>query len=520
LATSDLAQADHEQHLSYGRVRSLAAKGILWLGAGRISGRAVDQIFSLVLARLLSPADWGLFALASVFTSLFRIFADLSLGRAIVQRGTSDEEYLSTAFWSSLAAGGILFLGSVAAGEVIGALSGQAIVGPMVAVLATRFVFAAGTTVQLAVLTRRLAFRVVAGRGLAGAALGGVVGVGMALAGAGVWSLVGQAVATELASAVLFWTTIPWRPKRLFSRDKFKDLWDFSGKLMGARLLMYLIRNMDNLLIGKFLGATLLGFYALAYKILMFPLSDVSVIVNNVAFAALSRLNENPGHMREGYRQATSAVALLLMPVMVGLVTVAPWFIEVVFSAKWLPATTVLQILAAAGVFQAITSVGGPVLQAAGRTDLQLRWSVLATLQYLTAFVIGLRWGIEGVAAGFLVVSVLQVPIQITYVRQVAPAGAREFVRALRPAVLGVLVMLAGLLPLGHWLREAPYHAAVDLAVMVVAGAVLYSGTVWFIARQELRSVIGAVMSRREGRRPRAQVIDESGEIAVEPGAK
>lgn len=501
-------------------MRSLAAKGMLWLGAGRVSGRAVDQVFSLILARLLSPADWGLFALASVFTSLFRIFADLSLGRAIVQRGTSDEAYLSTAFWSSLAAGGVLFLGSVAAGEMIGAVSGQAIIGPMVAVLATRFIFAAGTTVQQAVLVRQLAFRIVAGRGLVGALLGGVVGVAMALSGAGVWSLVGQAVGTELAIAVLFWMTIPWRPTRVFSREKFKDLWGFSGKLMGARLLMYLIRNMDNLLIGRFLGAAPLGFYALAYKVLMFPLSDVSVIVNNVAFAALSRLQENARHVREGYLQATGAVALLLMPVMVGLAVVAPWFIEVVFSAKWLPATMVLQILTTAGAVQAITSVGNPVLQAAGRTDLQLRWAMLAAVQYLTAFVIGLRWGVEGVAGGFLVVSVLQLPIQIAYVRQVAPTGARDFARALRPAVLGVLVMLAGLVPLRRVFSEAPYHVAVELAAMIVAGAALYGATIWLFARQELRLVLGAVASRRQGRRSRGRAVVEPDAIVVEPGAE
>lgn len=519
MATSDsLAPTDREQPLSYGRVRSLAAKGMLWLGAGRISGRAVDQIFSLALARLLSPADWGLFALAAVFTSLFRIFSDMSLGRAIVQRGTADDEYLSTAFWGSLAAGVFLFLLSVAAGGVIGVVSGQAIVGPMVAVLATRFVFAAGTAVQQAVLVRTLAFRIVASRGLVGAVLGGCVGIVMALTGAGVWSLVGQAVGTELAIAILFWTTIPWRPKRVFSREKFKHLWSFSGKLMAARMLVYLIRNVDNLLIGRFLGAASLGFYALAYKVLMFPLSDVSSIVNSVAFAALSRLQENARHVREGYLQATSAVALLLMPVMAGLAVVAPWFIEVVFSAKWLPATVVLQILTAAGAVQAITSVGNPVLQAAGRTDLQLRWSMIAAVQYLTAFVIGLRWGIEGVAGGYLVVSVLQLPIQVAYVQQVAPTGTRDFFKAVRPALVGVLVMLAGLLPLRRLLTGAPYHVAVELAVMVVVGGALYSATVWVVAQHQVRSVMRAVRARRQSRRSPAEAGTDTDQVVPEPG--
>jgi PST family polysaccharide transporter len=475
------------------------------MSAGRVSGNVIDQIFALVLARLLAPADFGLFALASVFTSLFRVFSELGFSRAIVQRETVDDEYLSTAFWSSLAAGVFLTALSLVAGEVIAAISGQKIIPILVAVLSTRFIFAAGSAVQMAVISRRMEFRSLAARELAGAFVGGAVGVGIALTGGGVWALVGQAVAMTAASTLFMWMAIPWRPRRVFSWEKFKDLWAFGGSVLGSRSMLYLSRNMDNLLVGRFLGLVPLGYYALAYKILNFPMTQVAVILNRVVFAALSQVSRNAAQLRGGFLQATSTVALVLVPTMAGLAAVAPWFLEVVFSAKWLPATAALRILTAAGAVQAVMSIWAPVMQAAGRPDLQLKWTMIAVAAYLPAFAVGLRWGIEGVAVGFLVVTLALIPLQFAYLRQVLTIGIGEFALVLRPAAVGTAVMLAGLLPLVRAMNAATLPVVVELGILVGAGVVVYCATVLLVARREIRSLIRTVTLRQSARGPRAR---------------
>jgi O-antigen/teichoic acid export membrane protein len=490
---------------SHGGIRAAAARGMLWLGAGRLSGQALDQLFALALARLLTPADFGLFALGSVFTSLFRIFAGMGFGRAIVQRAHVDNEYLSTAFWSNLAAGVVLFGVSIAAGEVIAIIAGTPAVVPVVIALSTRFIFAAGVVVQMAVLSRQMEFRSIAGRELLGAAAGGVVGVSIALAGGGVWSLVGQAVAMTGASTVLLWWAVPWRPAPVFSRAKFQDMWAFGWRVLASRSLQYLSRNMDNLLVGRFLGSAMLGYYALAYRILIFPLADVGVIVNRVAFAALSRLNEDRERLRDGYLEATRYVTLVIAPMMAGLALVAPWFLEAVFSPQWLPATTVLRILAVAGIAQGVVSIWPLVMQAAGRPELQLRWTLVAVCAYLPAFALGLRWGIEGVAAGYLVVTVLLTPLQMLYLRRIVPIRLAHVARALRPAMLGVGVMVAGMLPILRALAGTTWPVLIEFVILVGSGIVFYGATVWLTARREVLALLRARSTRTESRRSRRQ---------------
>lgn len=481
-----------------GGIRAAAVRGFLSVGAGRAAGVTLDQLFALALARLLAPADFGLFALAAVFTSLFRVFAEVGLTRAIVQRPEIDDEYLSTAFWTSLVAGIALFGLSLLAGELIVRISGQPIVPMVVAALSLRFVLTAGVSVHMAILSRRLEFWSLSWREVAGALVGGIAGVAIAVQGGGVWALVGQAVATVGVRAALLWVAVPWRPSRSFSWAKFRDLWSFGGRLLSARLLMYLIQNTDNLLVGRFLGPVLLGYYALAYKILLFPLIEVGNVVGRVAFPALSKVSTDQRRLTQGFLEATRYVSFLLVPTMAGLVIVAPWFLEVVFSAKWLPAAGVLRLLAAAGIVQGITSTIHPALQAAGRPDLQLRWTLAAVAVYLPGFAIGLRWGIEGVAAGFLVVTVLLMPLQFRYLATVMPVRPADVLHALRPALTAAAVLTLVLAPLQSKLaRAVTLPSAVELLILLAVGAAVYAVVALFGFRRELGRALHDVLGRR-----------------------
>lgn len=472
------------------RLRTTAVRGLLWLGGEQIGRRVIDHVFTIILARLLLPKDFGILALAAVFTALLRNFADLGLGASIVQRREVDEEYLSTAFWANLAAGGILTAIAAAVAGPLARMLREPAVGPVLVFLSFRFIITAGSATQYAMISRRMNYRALALRDVTASIVGGLIGVGMAYRGLGVWSLVGQLLATTVITTVLLYRATGWRPTFHFSWAKLFDLWSFGGKLQLSRLFNNLVRQMDNLLIGRYLGSTALGFYGLAYTMYMVPLNDLGLI-NAVMFSGFSRIQDDKDRLKRGFLLATRYVTMLALPMMVGLSLVAPLLVSVLFGEKWMPAAPVMRLLALAGFLQLMISLGPTALQAVGRADLRLQLSVLSVLLYLPAFGVGLRWGIVGVATGYLAATAILTPILYRLVARVMGVEIREMWEAIAPSIFGCLVMAGVVAPAAWVLRDVPgLPAAVALVFLMVLGVVVYSAVGWIIQREAILGLV------------------------------
>ncbi len=493
-----------------GGLRSLAVRGMMWVGGDQIGRRVIDQIFAIILARLLAPKDFGLLALAAVFTSFLRIFGNMGLGASIVQRREVDDEYLSTAFWANLTAGLILTGIAAAVGALVGRWVNEPVVGVVLVVLSLRFVITAGGGTQLAIISRRMDYRVLALRSVVATIVGGVIGITMAYRGLGVWSLVGQELGMVTSGTILLYRATGWRPRFVFSRTKFRDLWSFGGKLQLSSLFTYMVRNIDNLLVGRYLGATALGFYAFGYTVFLAPLNDLGLL-NRVMFSALSRIQDDETRMKRGFLRATEYATMIVLPMMVGLSLVAPLVVEVLFGAKWLPSVPIIRLLSLAGFFQLIMTFGPITLQAAGRPDLRLQLAVLSALLYLPAFVVGLQWGIVGVAAGYLVATLVMFPILYRFVSRLMGLTFREMRRAVSASVVACTAMAAVVAP-AMWALGgiAGVPKIVLLAALVTLGAVVYAGITWAIQRQ---AVLGLLRTIREAaprsRGPRSRPAEE-----------
>jgi len=228
--------------------------------------------------------------------------------------------------------------------------------------------------------------------------ISGVIGVYMAFTGFGVWSLVSQMMTFTLANTVLVWMISSWRPKFVFSLNAIKDIFHFSINITGFRIVNYFGRNVDYLLIGKFLGAQALGYYTLAYKLMLVPLQNFTWIVNRVVFPAYSKIQDDQVRVRKAYMKVIRAISLITAPVMLGLMALAPEFVVVVFGAKWQPAILLIRILCICGFVQSIHSTLGALVQSQGKANLLLRLGIQGTFFTVLAITIGLRWGIYGVA--------------------------------------------------------------------------------------------------------------------------
>ncbi|MGQ0549356.1 MAG: lipopolysaccharide biosynthesis protein [Armatimonadota bacterium] len=488
------------------RIRAAAMQGMFWLGGQRVAARGLDQVFTVILVRLLLPRDYGLIAIGWVVVGFLELFLEAGGGSAIIQRRDVDDEYLSTAFWTSLVVGAFLFAIALAAAPLAGAFLADPLAETVLVILSFRIVISATWVTHFALAARRMEYRALALCDAAAVVVGGLTGLGMALAGTGVWSLVGKALAGSATAPVAYYLATRWKPTLRFSWPKFKDLWSFSTPLTLSRLFSYFIRNLDNLLIGRFLGPIALGYYALAYTAFRIPLQDVAAPLHQVMLSAFSKVQHDTARLRRGFLIATQHVAIIALPVMVGLALVASPAVEVVFGAKWLPSAPVIRVLAFAGTFQLVTTLWFSGLLAAGRADLQLRWTFLSLLLYLPAFAIGLRWGIVGVAAGYLAATAILVPVQHRFVASVLGITAHDVWEAVRSSLVGCAVMIASVVLVDWALKAAGTAALVTLILEVAVGIVVYGAVILLTERQVvftfidmLRGNFGRAGGRAEG---------------------
>ncbi|HET8679350.1 MAG TPA: lipopolysaccharide biosynthesis protein [bacterium] len=483
------------------RLRSLAIKGMLWLSGQRIGGRILDQVFTIVMVRLLAPRDFGVLAMAVVFTGVLGLFTHSGISGAIVQRKDVDDQYLSTAFWANVGIGVILMLVAMIASRFVGLFMREPLAGTVMVVLSTRLLFDAAASTQAAWMSRHMNYRALSLRPLFATIVGGTLGVILAFRGFGVWSLVAQQVGSSAAGAAALYYAGGFRPRLTFSWQQFKDLWSFGGPLFLSRLFGYAVRNTDNLLVGRYLGSMALGFYALAYSVFLVPVVDIGFPMTQVMFSTLSRMQEDTDRLKRSFLLATRYITMIALPMMVGLSLVAPLLVAIVFGARWLPAGTVMSVLALAGFLQLMTALGPSALQAMGRTDLHMRWALLSVFLYLPAFAIGLRWGILGVATGYLIATMVLTPIQWGFVARVIGVTVRDLWTAVSPSVIGSVAMTALVLPARLVLIESAVPKVVTLTVLVLLGVAAYGGITWVTQRQALIKLFRMLYETR-GERP------------------
>jgi O-antigen/teichoic acid export membrane protein len=349
-------------------------------------------------------------------------------------------------------------------------------VEPLFAVTSILFLITAISSTQTALLTREMQFRSLQLREMAGAVVGGVVGVVLALAGAGAWALVAQVLADETLALVLVWRFSPWRPRTTYSRESLREMGSFAGKTSGARLLGYVNLNADNFLIGRFLGAAPLGVYSVAYNVMFAPLARLAAPIQQVLFPAFARMAADAPRVGAAWLRGNRIVAAVSVPAFVGLAVVAPDFVSAVLGDRWHRAIPVLQLLCIAGLSQSLQSLNHSVLQALDRAGALLAFMIFSTTITVSSFAIGLHWGVVGVAAGFAAARTTVLPVFTTIVCRAAQTRVLAFAASVRRVLEVSAVMGALAYALRLSLADAGVPAGLRLAAVVAAGAIVYVG--------------------------------------------
>jgi O-antigen/teichoic acid export membrane protein len=473
-------------------IRGLAINGLAWKGASQAFLQGSRVVVAVVLARLLAPHDYGLAAMVLVFASLVLVFSDLALGAALVQRQRLSELDLATVFWTSIGAGLLFTLLGTASSGPVARFYGEPAVRGLVVVLSLGFVVAAIGTVPTALLNRAMAFRALEMRMMLATAAGAITGITLALAGFGAWAIIGQQLAFTVTQTVLVWVRSPWRPSLTFSFERLRVLAGFSANVFGQRLLYYLHRNTDNLLVGRFLGAAALGAYGLAYNIMLVPFSRIAGPIQEVLFPAFSRIQDDRPRMAAVWIRVTRAVAAVSMPSLLGLFVLAPEFVAVVLGPRWDAAVPVLRILVWVGLIQSLQTLNTSILIALDRTRALLRYSVFFFVAHLTAFAIGVHWGIVGVATGYAISTAVVEPLFARMTARALGISVFSWVRSIAGVAQASVVMLIVVVPARTLLVQEGVPAPVRLVgLALLGGGVFFAASAWRVPelKDELRQL-------------------------------
>ena len=382
-------------------------RGVMWSGGAQWGKQLSNIVTTIVLAHLLAPGDFGLLAMAAVFTGLFISASDLGLGSALVQAGDPAAGEFNSAFWVSAGLGVASYVLTLAIAPVVASFYGIPELQKLLGVLGLGLIGTSLCIVQQSKLTRELDFRRIAFVEVLSSAFGAGAGISAAVLGMGVYSLVIQSLGMIYCSAVMYWRSSPWRPSFRFEGFGGGTLLRYGAHLAGFNIVNYVARNVDYLLIGRFLGAEQLGYYSLAYRLMLFPLQNISAVLGRVVFPAFSVRQNDDRKLQDAFLRLSRYVALLSFPLMCGVFVAAPELVDVVFGPSWTLAAPLVQILSVVGMVQSLGTNTGSIYLAKGRTDLMFRWGVAATAVMTACIAWGVQWGVREVALGYAFANLL-----------------------------------------------------------------------------------------------------------------
>ncbi len=416
--------------------------GVVWTGMAKMSMQGMLFIVTIILARLLTPDDFGIVGMAALVTVAVAMVNDRGLGTAIIQKKDILENHLSSVFWGGLVFATTLFIVSALASFPIAAFFKKPVVQAVIGVQAFGFIIGAFGIVQKSILTRDMEFKKLAIMEMASVAISGCVSIVMALLKFGVWSLVVGTLVRDLIGVILVWIYSDWRPKLHFSWQDFKMLFGFSASVLGNDVALYATTNADITIIGKVLGSEPLGIYSLALNMVKLPVTRLSGIVSKVMFPAFSAVQEDLGRFKKGFTKSLTFISIFTFPLLAGMAVFSREFIEIFLGAKWLAMAAPLIILTPMAMLKSIGTIKGSVLMARGRPDIELKWNIVYLLPLIGAVLFGTRYGINGVAIAFTVLYIITFPIIQGITNRQIDLSAREFMAALVPATAATVAMV------------------------------------------------------------------------------
>ncbi len=459
---------DRDQYFRTDDLREGVAGRAIRGGAFTVGSQASQFIIGLlatmVMARLLTPRDYGLIGMVTVVTGFLTIFKDIGLSRVTIQRNVLTHDEASSLFWINGAVGVVIALLTAAIAPLIARFYGEPRLTNITIALASGFLVSGFSVQHLALLRRRMRFGILAANDVFSVTLASIVGITMAYEQMSYWAIVGNQLTFTISGALLAWTVCRWRPSLPKRSTPVREMLAFGGNITGFTVLNYFSRNTDDLLIGRFWGSQQLGLYAKAYQLLLFPLNQINLPVGGVAVPTLSRLVDEPERYRAAFARTLDKIVLITMPLVVFLMVTSDWLIAVVLGAQWVGAAKIFMWLAIAGFVQPIGYTTGWLFTSQNRTGELLRWGVMSSFLAVGSIAAGVHWGAEGVAKSYgLTSALITTPLNLWWVGRRGPVRTLDFYKTSAPFAISAII--AGIAVYAFHYFAHPIHELVGLII-------------------------------------------------------
>jgi PST family polysaccharide transporter len=427
-----------------GELKRKSVRGGLTTIASQGANTFIQLCSTVVLARLLAPADYGIMAMVTTITAFAGLFSDLGLSTAVIRKKDLTQAQQNTMFWLNVAMGLALTITVVLISPIVAWFYQKPEVLWVTVALSATFLIGSFGTQHGALLVREMQFGRLVLSNVSGALTGLVVSITLANAGYGYWSLVWGTVCTTTCSTILLNIVSPFRPGLPSRGTGVRDMLKFGAHVTAFDFVNYFARNLDNVLIGRFSGTVALGLYSRGYSLLMFPITNLRGPINAVALPAMSKLQNDPDAFRAYYRKITSVLAFLSMPLTAFFFVASTPIIELALGRQWLGVVPIFSILATVGFIQPVMTNWGVVVLSLGNSKRYLQGGMWYTLSSILGFLAGIPWGGTGVATGYAIATYLALYPILRLAFRGTPIRIRDFFQSvLTPAIASCITVVA-----------------------------------------------------------------------------
>ena len=476
-------------------LRQQVLHGLSWNFISRIGSQFFQLAFSIALARLLTPREFGVVGMLLVFTGFAQALADGGLSSALIYRQDDSDAQSSTVFWLQTGVGAVLSLLFYGGAGFIATFYDLPVLKPLSQLLALTFIVQALGLVHSALLMKQFRFKAMALATLGATAVSGAAAILLALKGYGVWALASQGLISTTVLTVLLWLQSGWRPRFIFDRAVAKDLGGYGIYLLGYGSLNYWLRNGANLLIGKAIGAHALGIFSRSYTLMLLPLNNVSAVFAQVLFPVLAQVQNDMPRFRRHYLRAKHLIALVTFPLMIGIAALSEPLVLLLLGPKWAETIPILQILSFVGLFQSIIHPAGSVYTALGKTKALFHVSIVLLAAFVLIMVPAVHFGLLGMTWAYTAWTLFAGLLNLWVIGRYMHTSVGAILLGVLPTA--IIASLMGVLV--YALDTGPAHAwpfAARLLAGFVAGVASYSLLCVLARNEAFFDFIGIIAER------------------------
>ncbi|MBC8767875.1 lipopolysaccharide biosynthesis protein [Arenibacter sp. BSSL-BM3] len=463
-------------------------KGMVWSAIERFSVQAVQFIIGIMLARILTPKEYGIIGILLVFIAVSDVFIDSGFSTALIQKQKRTKVDISTVFWFNILISLVCYVVLWLLAPYIQEFYDLEQLSILLRVMSLSLIINALFTIPMTLLTIELDFKTISIITLIATIFSGIIAVYYAYHGYGVWALVIQIMTRSALTAILTWLMIKWRPFFIFSKSSFKELFSYGSKLLASSLLSTAVNNFYALFIAKFISTKDLGFYTRGTQFSDVVFGILSSILDSVLLPGLSTIQEQRDKLVNYTRNILKATALIIIPIFLYLAVIAEPLIKVLITEKWMPAVPIMQIFCIARLITIISGINVNLLYVIGRTDLALKQQYSKIAIRVLFFVIALKYGIIYIALAELISTASHFFINTYYPGKIMSYGAFSQLKDLVPIILSGLVMVVVVCVINYFISSD----VIKLCVSPIFAIITYFTSIHFFKVKELNTLIMA----------------------------